>query len=44
MKLKHFYVCICMVLANILSIHATVKNITLTEAGTLSVQIGRAHV
>lgn len=39
MKLKHFYVCICMVLANILSIHATVKNITLTEAGTLSVQI-----
>lgn len=35
MKLKHFYVSVCMVLASILSINAQ-TSVTLTEAGTLS--------
>lgn len=35
MKLKHFYVSVCMVLVNILSINAQ-TSVTLTQAGTLS--------
>jgi len=35
MKLKHFYVSVCMVLVSILSINAQ-TSVTLTQAGTLS--------
>lgn len=45
MKLKHFYVCVCMVLMSTLCSNTiNAKNVTVIEAGTLSEQISKEEL